>query len=331
MKKLLLLTAMSSACLNFNAEAIEIAKEDLASTTSTMKINWGLDSKAPITTGFFDKTLSSTTIDKETKLALALAYVTPRKEKYELFLEQIGSTYFRTKFLQDGTLNPLAVFMMSYFEEKLERLEKKYLHFQSYLEDISTITKDRLTANPIGTYSGKYRGDQAAQASYAHTKIKIWDVIFSFVDQYPITKISTSPIIQRAIEADAQKRVDAFGAIGIIQPSALKQLHVYEDMTCYLVKDVKGLQTKSKTVIDEVATQNPVRKLNDMINDAYNLKSYAEQNLKKWRTRIGEKEKINILGDLLKSLNVTNNELEEGEGKSLAIEWKNDKSGQAGK
>lgn len=327
MKKILLLTAMSLTCFSFNAEAMENIKEDLSQSsstraTSTMGSKWAVNPDAPITTGFFDKTLMDTTMEKTTKLQKALMHVTHRKEKYELFLEQIGATYFRTKFLQDETLQALAMFMMSYFEEKLERLEKKHVHFQSYLEDVSELTKSRNPANPIGTYSGKHRGDLEAQANYAHEKIKVWEIIFSFVDQFPLTKASTSPIIQRAIEAEAQMRVEAFGNVMIIRPDDVLNVNIIKT-NYYYVSSIADLETSAKNDINQIAQQKPVRKLNDIISNAYDLKSYAETRLKKWRTRIGEKQKINILGGLLKSLNINNNEPGEEHGKPLALGWKN--------
>ena len=116
MQKTLIVTTIFFSCLLSNVNASNpFATEDQTNQASSTCV---VRNDAPIKTGFFDRTLEDKTISNDEKLRRARQYVTDRKEAYELFLEQIGANYFRTKFLQDKTLQETVLFMVSFFEKK---------------------------------------------------------------------------------------------------------------------------------------------------------------------------------------------------------------------
>lgn len=303
MKKLLLLTVVSLTRLNVGAEAME--KEELPKSSSK-QITSTMDPTAPIITGFFGRILVDTTMEKEEKLQRASTHVTACKEKYELFIEQIGSTYFRKHFLQN--VKDVATWVISFFEEKLERLEEKHTHFKFSIENSSQFTKEVFPVEPIGTYNRQYCDDLAAQVDHAHKKIKVWEIIFRFVDQFPLRKASTSPIIQRAIETEVKKLVNVLGTVEIIRPNDLGRIEKHRGFDSsieghyYSEIDIYRIRSTAKKDIDAVARKNPVQKLNDMIKNSYDLKHCSEAKLKKWEARI-------ILGEML--LNLRSNQHKE--------------------
>jgi hypothetical protein len=298
MQKIIYVTAIFFSCIQFNVNAsepfgdAELTAHASSTASSTTKLDWGVHNDAPITTGFFDRVLEDKSMNNDEKKKRALQYVTTRKVTYDFCLERIGANYCCTKFLQDETLKKSAVFIMSFFEEKLASIEKKHLHFTARLGPISEVTMNNMMASSIGQYSGELRGNSQAQAEYAAAKVKSWELIYTFVDQYPISKVSTNPIIQRAIEKGREKRVTEF--------SKMKMISTFHEGLPY--HKIKGEVITARDAVGEIAQDNPTPLLNEMIQPQYDIRNYAGSRLRKWLNRLGEKEKVAILEDRLKNI-----------------------------
>jgi hypothetical protein len=308
MQKILFVITISFSCLHFSANAsepfgdAELTAHASSTASSTTTLDCVVHNDSPITTGFFDRTLEDKSINNDEKLRRARLYVTDRKEAYQLFLEQIGANYFRTKFLQDKTLQETVLFMVSFFEKKLASLERKHRDFKECLEPISEVTKNDMMTNPIGQYSGKLRGNSQAQAEYAASKVKSWELIVTFVYHNRIPKVSTNPIIQRAIEEEEKKLVEKFSRIEMIKPVS-EELEKMIPWVAYVQGPAKVIEAKQ--FIDEIAQKNPVPLLNTQIDDQYDIFFYAASNLRKWENRLGEKEKIARLEYIFNNIDLT--------------------------
>lgn len=285
MKKLLLLTAVSLTCLHFNAEAMD----------SPLSENEKTNPKVP--TGFFNKLLAENQLGAM-KLKRAEEYVTPRINKYALFLERIRATYFTEEITKDTEPAEVANFINSFFQGKVKKLEQKYAAFKLALE---TNSKSAMTPL-IGTYNGEFHNQPEMQVTYAQEKVESWNLILDFVSLYPITKVSTNPILQREIEHRERLILERLSSILIISTEKLGKLEKVHN-NCYRIDDVLGSQISLRGLVEEAVRTHPMRPLNDMVDNSYHLKNHAEEHLKKWKARIGGDQKKLILRGRVKTVN----------------------------
>lgn len=234
-----------------------------------------MEPKEAITTGFFDRTLQDTSKTKGEKLLEGDSYFIHRREKYELFLEQINVTYFRRDLLKGGGLKVQVEFMRDFFESKLENLEKKHIHYSSHLENLSAASKENFSFEWVGTYSGKLNGNQEEQLKYAYGKYEAYLFINAFVHQFPLPKVSQNPILCRAYEYGLTKILNDAGKLmvdfKIVVPTSER------DFIVSLKRDI--------------LKKYPYIPLEEVVSDEYSLENFSREHLNKWMSRIGSTQK----------------------------------------